>query len=302
MLYVETDPEGQIRATAFRQALEKLGWTVGRNLHIHYLWGIGDGEWTKAAAAELVRLSPDAVLANGGAAVRAVQQVTSTLPTVFIGTADPVADGIVRGLAQPGGNLTGFTVLQPSMGAKLLELLKEIAPGVTRVGVIMNDANTGSRQIFDNVNANAHRFGVDVIILPGRASADIEAIATRLGGETSHGLLVPPDPVTNTYRHLIVKMAALYRLPAVYALRTATLEGGLLSYGVDIPELFRQSASYVDRILRGEAPGDLPVQQPTKFELVINLKCPPRRRRPWTAGHSAGAPARLPAHSRSALR
>ena len=272
MLYVENDPEGQARATAFRQGLEKRGWTVGRDLQIDYHWGVGDGDWIRSAAAGLLTEAPDVILANGGAAARAVQQSTRTVPVVFIGGADPMADGLVQGLARPGGNLTGFTTLETSVGAKLLELLKDIAPRLTRIAVLINPDNPGSPRLSESAASAARKFAVDVVALPVRDSAEIEAAMARWGREPGVGLIVPPDPSTNTYRQLIVELASRYRIPAIHTLRAAAVDGALMSYGVDIPSLHREAASYVDRILKGEKPADLPVQQPTKFEFVINLK------------------------------
>ena len=272
MLYAENDPAGQLRANAFRQGLERLGWIAGRNLRIDYHWGIGDAGWIQSGIAQLLQLGPDLILANGGAVARVAQQATRTVPVIFLGTADPVADGFVRSLARPGGNLTGFTVLEPSMGAKLLELLKEIAPRITRVAVMINPDNPSGRRLHDAAAGAAQRFAVSVVVAPVREPGEIEAAMTKLAREPDYGLIVPPDPSTNTKRRLIIELAARHRLPAVYALRVASLDGGLLSYGVDLPELFRQAAVYADRILRGDKPADLPVQQPTKFELVINLK------------------------------
>jgi len=272
MLYAENDPEGQARALAFREGLEKRGWTVGRNLQIEFQWGVGDSEWLRSAIAQLLRLAPDVILANGPSALRAAQQATSTVPIIFIAGADPVLEGFVQSLAHPGGNLTGFSVLEPSVGAKLLELLKEIAPSVTRVAVMVNPDSTSSLHFAGSAAATASKFAVEVATVSVRDSAQIEAAIMQFGRESGRGIIIPPDPVTNTHRKLIVELAARYRVPAIYALRAATVEGGLISYGVDLVDLFRQAAVYVDRVLRGEKPSDLPVQQPTKFELVVNLK------------------------------
>jgi putative ABC transport system substrate-binding protein len=273
MTYPDNDPEGQIRARAFQRGLEKLGWTVGRNVEIAYHWGVGDGDWTRSAAAQLLKLAPDAVLANGGQAARVLQQATGTIPIVFIGGGgDPVAEGFVQSLARPGGNITGFTVLEPSLGAKLLELLVEIAPRLARVVVMVNPDNPSPVRLSASAASVAQKFAVEVVTVPIRGAADIEAAMTAGAHEPAFGLIIPADPTTNTHRKLIVELAARYGLPAIHALRAATVEGGLMSYGVDLPDLFRQAAAYVDRILRGERPADLPVQQPTRFELVINLK------------------------------
>ena len=272
MLYPENDPQGQLRATAFRQGLEKLGWTVGRNVQIDFQWGLGDTDWIQSAAAQLLQLAPDVILANGDAATKVVQQSTRTVPIIFIAGSDPVAEGLVQSLAHPGGNLTGFLVLEPSLGAKLLELLKEIAPSVARVAILFNPDNPGNQRLATWATAAAPKFAVDVVAAPLRKSTEIEEAMTQWGHDPTHGLIVLPDPSTNSHRKLIVELATRYRLPAIHALRAATVEGGLMSYGVDLPNLFQQAASYADRILKGEGPAVLPVQLPTKFELVINLK------------------------------
>jgi ABC-type uncharacterized transport system substrate-binding protein len=272
MGYQENDPAGQRRAIVFQEGLEKLGWAIGRNLQIHYKWGVGDSDWTQSAAVELVRLAPDVILANGGSAARPIQRATRSVPIILITGGDPVADGFVQSLAHPGGNITGFTVLESSVGAKLLELLKEIAPRTARVAVIINPSSPSSLRLSESASAAAQNLAVEVIVVPARQPDEIEAAITRLGRQSGNGLIVPPDPSTNTHRKLIVELAARHRLPTIYALRVATEEGGLMSYGVDLPDLFRQAATYADRILRGEKPADLPMQQPTRFELVVNLK------------------------------
>jgi ABC-type uncharacterized transport system substrate-binding protein len=271
MSYPENDPAGQARATAFRETLEKLGWAIDRNVHIDYRWGLGDADWMRSTVAQLLKAAPDVIVANGDPAARAAQKASRTVSVIFIAGSDPVSNGYVQSLAHPGGNLTGFTVLEPSLGAKLLELLKDIAPSITRVTVMFNLENPGNKQLFETVVATTN-FGVEVIAVPVSDSAEIEAAMANLRSQPNPGLVVLPDPKTNSYRKLIVELAARYRVPAIHALRTATVDGGLMSYGVDLPDLFRQAASYVDHILRGEKPANLPVQQPTKFELIINLK------------------------------
>jgi putative ABC transport system substrate-binding protein len=273
MLYPEGDPEGQRRATVFRQELERRGWTVGRTLQIDYQWGVGDSDWIRSAAAGLLTRTPDVILANGGSTIRPVQQVAhGAVSVVFIGVADPVAQGVVQSLSRPGGNFTGFMVLEPSLGAKLLELLKEIAPHVTRAAVMFNPDNPGSLQLSESAAAAARKYAIEVVAAPVRQPKEIEAAMTRIERARPDGLIVLPAPSTNTQRKLIVELAARHRLPVIHALRAAVADGALMSYGVSIPDLFRQAAGYVDRILKGEKPADLPVQQPTKFELVINLK------------------------------
>jgi putative ABC transport system substrate-binding protein len=272
MLYPENDPQGQLRVTSFRQGLEKLGWSVGRNVQIDFQWGLGDADWIRSAAAQLLRGAPDLILANGDAATRVVQQSTRTVPVIFIAGSDPVAEGLVQSLAHPAGNLTGFLVLEPSLGAKLLELLKEIAPSVGRIAILFNPDNPGNRRLASWATAAASKLAVDVVTAPLREPAEIEAAMTEWGHDPTYGLVVLPDPSTNSHRKLIVELAARHRLPTIHSSRAATADGGLMSYGVDLPNLFRQAATYADRILKGDKPADLPVQLPTKFELVINLK------------------------------
>ena len=201
-----------------------------------------------------------------------VQQSTRTVPILFIAGSDPVAEGLVDSLAHPGGNLTGFLVLEPSLGTKLLELLKEIAPSVARIAIVFNPDNPGNQRLASWAIAAAPKFAVDVMAAPLRNSTEIETAMEGWGRQLEHGLIVLPDPSTNSHRKLIIELAAHYRLPAIHALRAATTDGGLMSYGVDLLDLFRQAAAYVDRILKGDKPTDLPVQAPTKYELVINLK------------------------------
>jgi putative tryptophan/tyrosine transport system substrate-binding protein len=270
MLYPENDPEGQHRATALREGLQKLGWVVGRNLQIDFQWGFGDADWIRSAAERLLRLAPDVILANGTPAARTMQQASRTVPVVFIAGSDPVLDGLVPSLAHPGGNLTGLYVFEPSFGAKLLQLLKETAPHVARVAVLSNpDANPGSWVA--SAVAAAPKFAVEVLAVQLRNSNEIETAMTQWGREPNFGVIVVPDPATNAHRKLINELAARHRLPTIHALRAAAADGGLMSYGVDLPNMFRQAAAYADRILKGAKPADLPISLPTKFELVINL-------------------------------
>jgi ABC-type uncharacterized transport system substrate-binding protein len=270
MLYPENDSEGQLRATAFRQALQKLGWVVGRDVQIDIQWGFGDADWLRSAAAQLLRLAPDLIVANGTPAAKTMQQVSSTVPIIFIAGSDPVLDGLVLSQARPGSNLTGFYVFEPSMGGKLLELLREIAPNVTRVAILSNpDAHSASWSA-SALNV-ASRFAVEMVEARLRGSNEIEAAMARWGRDPNFGLIVVPDPAINAHRRLINELAARYRLPVIHALRSAAVDGGLISYGFDLPNVFRQAAVYADRILKGATPADLPVFQPTKFELVINL-------------------------------
>src|SRR4029077_3328703 len=219
--------------------------------------GLGDADWLRSAAAKLLQLSPDAILANGTPAAKTMQHASRTVPVIFIAGSDPVVDGLVPNLAHPGGNLTGFYVFEPSLGAKLLELLKEIAPRVTRVAIVSNpDANPASW--FASAVAAAPKFAVEVVSAPLRGSNEIETAMAQWGREPNFGLIVIPDPATNAHRKLINELAARYRLPVIPALSGAPVDGGLMSYGVDLPNVFRQTASYADRIFKGANPGDLP--------------------------------------------
>jgi putative ABC transport system substrate-binding protein len=271
MNYPESDPAGQLRARAFQHGLEERGWAVGRNLRIDYHWGSGDADWMRSAVEQLLRQTPDVIFANAYTAVRAAHLATRTVPVIFIGGGDPVALGWVQSLARPGGNLTGFTVLEPSLGPKMLELLKEIAPRVRRVVVMFNPNSVDNWQAVDAIAAA--KSAVEVVPTPVRGlPADIDAAMTKLGRDPNLGLIVVPEPGINSQRKLIIELAARHQLPAIHGLRAATADGALMSYGVDLPDLFRRAADYVDRILRGAKPADLPVQQPTKFELVINAR------------------------------
>ena len=273
MALAEDDPDSRPRVEAFQQGLERLGWTLGRNLRIDYHWAGGDLERTRAAVAELMRLPPDVILAEGTPNLRLLRQRTSSIPIVFTVVSEPVAAGFVASLAHPGGNITGFTNLEPSMGEKWLELLKEISPRVSRAALVFNpDTIPVSFQSSRSAQAAADKFAVEVVVAPVRDLAQIEAVMTRVGREQDGGLILPPDSFTAAHRKPIVELAARYRVPAVYCFRFFAAEGGLISYGIDLVDQFRRAAAYVDRILKGEKPANLPVQQPIKFELVINLK------------------------------
>jgi len=263
------NPEAQARITAFVQGLQKLGWTEGRNLQIEYRWGIGD---LQKAATELVALSPDVIFAISTQAVAALQRATRNVPIVFANVADPVSGGFVDSLAKPGGNITGFTNFDYGMGAKWLELLKEIAPYVTHVGVIRDPTVTSSTGLLAAIQSAARTLGLEVSPLGGRDAQDIERTVTEFAGGSNRGLIAIASPLSINNRDLIISLAARHRLPAVYAFRFSATDGGLISYGIDPDDQSRQAAGYVDRILKGEKPADLPVQSGTKYELVINLK------------------------------
>jgi putative ABC transport system substrate-binding protein len=272
MLYAESDPEGQARATAFRQGLERAGWAPGRTIAVDYLWGVFDANWTRSVTAELQRLAPDVIVVNSSTGLRAIEQATRTVPIVFVGVSEPVAQGFAASLAHPGGNMTGFSNLEPTLGAKWLDLLKSVAPHARRVAFIYNPGNPGAKVHLQTAQSAAKKFSVDVIDAPVHDLAEIEAVSTMLGREPGGALVIPPDPFSSTYRKQIAELAARDRLPSVSGVRSFAEVGGLLAYGVYIPELFRQAAAYVDRILRGEKPANLPIVQPTKFDLVVNLK------------------------------
>ena len=268
MLYPEDDPQGQLRAATFQRELEKFGWNVGSNVTINYHWGSGDADWVRSATAEILRQMPDVMLANGDAAAKAAQQATQSVPVIFISGGDPVGDRLVQSLPHPGGNLTGFAVMEASLGGKWLGMLKQVAPRIAQVVVLVNPDNATHQRILASLFATAPTFAVEVVAAPVHEAGDIEAAMRG----SDYGLIVPADPSTNSRRGLVIELAARHRIPAIYALRAATADGGLMSYGVDLPDVFRQAATYTDRILNGQKPADLPVQLPTKFELVINLK------------------------------
>ncbi|MGA8972779.1 MAG: ABC transporter substrate-binding protein [Pseudolabrys sp.] len=247
--------------------------TVGGNLQIEYRWDAGDPNSSQKAAAELAALSPDVILATGSPVVAALQLATRTVPIVFVNVADAVSAGFVASLAKPSGNITGFTNIEYSIGAKWLELLKEIAPGVTRVGVIRDPAATSSIGQFGAIQSVAPSFGVELSALGGRDASEIEHSVTEFARGSDCGLISVAIPLTVNNRNLIISLAARHRLPATYPFRFIAADGGLISYGPDNSiDPYRRAASYVDRILKGEKPADLPVQAPTKYELVINLK------------------------------
>src|SRR5262245_21197744 len=266
------DPESPVRLTAFVQALQELGWTDGRNVRIDTRWGSGDADRIRISVAELVALAPDVILAVGGTVVGPLLQATRTVPIVFTQTADPVGAGFVASLARPGGNATGFTLFEFGTSTKWLELLKEIAPGVTRAAVIRDAAIPAGVGQFAVIQAAASSFGVELRAVDARESGEIERAVTALARERHGGLIVTATAVAVAHRDQIVALAAQHKLPAVYFQRFFVNAGGLISYGPDSIDPHRRAAGYVDRILKGEKPADLPVQAPTKYELAINLK------------------------------
>ena len=270
--FAADDAVGQLRLTAFAQGLEQLGWSVGRNLRIDYRWGAADLDRYRRYAAELVALVPDVILAGGGSVVGPLLQVARNVPIVFVNAVDPVGAGFVDSLAQPGGHVTGFTLFEYGISAKWLELLKEIAPRVTRAAVIRNEAFPGGNAQFAVIQAAAPSFGVEVRPVGVHDAPEIERAVTAFARSSNGGLIVAAIPPLAVHRELIIALAARHRLPAVYSFRYYATSGGLISYGPDTTDPFRRAADYVDRILKGEKPADLPVQAPTKYELVINLK------------------------------
>jgi putative ABC transport system substrate-binding protein len=270
--FAADDAEGQARLTAFAQALQQAGWTLGQNLRLDYRWGDGKPDTMRKHAANLVELAPDVILANSSAAVSPLLQVTRTVPIVFAAVADPVGAGYVESLAQPGGNATGFTALEYQFAGKWLELIKEIAPRVTRLAVLRDSAIAAGPGQFGVLQAFAPSLGLELRPVDLREAREIERSISTFAQGSNGGLIVTGSPAATAHRNLIVALAARNRLPAVYYLPVFCAAGGLICYGVDFLDQFRRAAGYVDRILKGEKPSDLPVQAPTKYELVINLK------------------------------
>jgi putative ABC transport system substrate-binding protein len=266
------DPEGQARLAAFQQVLQQLGWSDGRNVRIDTRFGANDVDRDRRYAAELVALAPDVILAAGTPSVAALQKVTRSVPIVFVNVTDPVGAGFVDTLARPGGNTTGFMLFEYSSSGKWLELLKEIAPRMTRAAVLRDPANPAGSAQFAAIQAVARSLGVEVSPVGVRNAREIERAITAFAGTSNGGLIVTGSASQSVHHDLIIMLAARHKLPAVYSNRLNAIEGGLISYGPDRVDQYRRAASYVDRILKGEKPADLPVQAPTKFELVINLK------------------------------
>ena len=266
------DPVSQARMNAFVQALQQSGWTDGVNVRIDTRWAAADPERFRRYATELVALAPDVILASTSPSVAAVQQASHAVPIVFANVTDPVGQGFVESLARPGGNTTGFSVYEYGIGPKWLELLKEVAPGVQRVAVLRDAALVAGGGLLGAIQGVAPSFGVEVSPLGVRDASEIERGITGFADRSNGGLIVLASPLTAFHREPIIALAAKHRLPAVYPFRYFVGAGGLVSYGADATDLYRRAAGYVDRILKGEKPADLPVQAPTKYELVINLK------------------------------
>jgi putative tryptophan/tyrosine transport system substrate-binding protein len=267
------DREAQARVTALKQGLQELGWTDGRNIQIEIRFTGADADRIRAYAAELVALAPDVIVSHTTAAIRALRQTTSSIPIVMAAINDPVEQGVVSSLAHPGGNITGFTFMDFQMVGKWLEMLKEAAPGVSRAVLIFNPDTSPHFYVYvGSFKAVSRSTAVEVTAAPVRSTTEVEEALAKLGHDLGGGLIVASDAFTLAHLQLFIRLAQQHRVPAVYAWRTAVAQGALMSYGPDPYDLFRRSASYVDRIFKGAKPADLPVQQPTKFELAINLK------------------------------
>ena len=266
------DSDAQNRLTAFQRTLQQLGWTEGRNVRIDQRWSTSDAETMRRNAADLIALGPDVILANGSASIGPLLQITRTVPIVFVTVADPDGAGYVNSLARPGGNATGFVLYEFGIGAKWLELLKEIAPRVTRAGVIRDASISAGVGQFAAIQSVAPSFGVELTPVNVSDATEIERAVADFARVPNGGLIVTGGPLAIMHRNLIATLAARHKLPTVYFRRIMVASGGLISYGPDLIEHFRQAAGYVDRVLKGEKPADLPVQAPTKYELVINLK------------------------------
>jgi len=270
----ESGQEAQARIGAFRQGLQRLGWTEGRNVHIDYRYTLGEADRIRMLANEIVALQPDVILFSTGGVTATLQRETETIPIVFVVVPDPVGSGLVESLTRPGGNITGFINNEPSIAGKWVKLLKEIAPHVRRMSLIYNPlASFGNTSPYiDYFEAAARVLGVEPIATPVRNTAEIESTITALGRDSGVGLIVSSDSFLFIHRGLAISVAARHNVPTIYFARLMVSEGGLISYGIDAVDLYRRAAPYVDRILKGEKPADLPVQAPVKFELVVNLK------------------------------
>jgi len=272
MLFAEDDPAAKTRIAAFIEGLQQLGWTVGRNVEINIRWGASDAVRTRRYAAELVALAPDVVLAGASEATAALREVTRTVPIVFVGVTDPVGAGYVASLARPEGNVTGLAYVEYGMGGKWLELLKEIAPRVTRAAVLRDPTLPAGIGLLGAIQSAAPSFGVETSPVDVRDASEIERVIGDFARKPNGGLIVATSPAAVVNRKVIINVAANHRLPAIYFLKDFVEDGGLISYGANIVDQYGRAAGYVDRILKGEKPADLPVQAPTKFETVVNLK------------------------------
>jgi putative ABC transport system substrate-binding protein len=267
-----TDLVFQARLSAFLQGLQQLGWTDGRNVQLEYRWAAGNSDETRRYAMELVALAPDVILASGSAPVGALQEATRSVPIVFATAADPVGAGFVDSLSRPGGNITGFAIFEYAIGGKWLELLKEISPRITRVAVLRDRAVAAGSGQFGAIQTVSPSFSMEVSPVNLHDASEIERAVMAFARPQNGGLIVTASPLAQLHRALIISLAARHKLPAVYFERFFVADGGLISYGADFLDQYRRAAGYVDRILKGGNPADLPVQAPTKFELAVNLK------------------------------
>jgi putative ABC transport system substrate-binding protein len=269
----EDDPEGQARAAAFRQGLQALGWTEGKNLRIDWHWTAGDVGRIRGAVAELARDAPDIIVANGRVTLSEAMQVIPSIPIIFVLVNDPVGQGFISSLARPGSNVTGFTFFEYAMFGKSLELLKKVAPAVVHVGFMFNpDMSAYYGQFLPAFETDARQYSIKLTVARVGTEAEIDAAIAKLAAAAGGGLIVAPDAYTLVHRDLFVRSTAQHRIPAIYSYRQLIKEGGLMSYGPETSDIFRRSASYVDRILKGANPAELPAQAPAKFEFGINLK------------------------------
>jgi putative ABC transport system substrate-binding protein len=272
MPFTQDDPEDRARVSALQGGLKQLGWVDGQNLRAEYRWYGGDADRARVLAKELVEPQPELIVAGATPAALALRQETRTIPIVFVPATDPVGQGLAEGLARPGGNATGLSLFEFSVGTKLLEALTQIAPRVARVAVVYNPETAVFGPYLQSIGDAAATFRLQLIPAPVHGAAEIEAAMAALARAPGGGLLCLPDIFLNVHRELIVTLAAHHNLPAVYAFRFFAVGGGLMSYGVDVADLYRRAASYIDRILKGGKPAEMPVQSPDKYELVINLK------------------------------
>jgi putative ABC transport system substrate-binding protein len=272
MTSADSDPEAQTWMAAFKEGLQRLGWVQDRNIRIDARWGASDYDRLRSYAAELLGMSPDVIFAGATPALVALQRETRSLPIVFAQVSDPVKLGLVASLAQPGGNITGFAIFEHAIAGKWLELLKDTAPGRTRMAVLFDPNNPASAPYVQAVEAGAPSFGVQLTLAEVRSRDEIERAINAFAQQPNGALIVVPNILTILHRDLIIALAARHGLPAVYPYRFFASSGGFISYGVDLADQYRQAATYVDRILKGAKPGDLPVQLANKFELVVNLK------------------------------
>jgi putative ABC transport system substrate-binding protein len=272
MAYAEADPEGQARLSALRNRLHKLGWTEGSSVQIDVRWAAGKSDRMRAEAIELVNMPVDVITANSTPLIAVLKALTQTIPIVFAQVADPVGSGFVTSYARPTGNITGFTDFDPSIAGKWMEILKEVVPYVSQVTVLMDGKQSNHRAFFNVIETTAPALKMQISASRVSNEVEIEQAIVALAGQRDRGLIVLPGPVNNTLRDSIIKLVARYRLPAIYPLKYYAIDGGLLCYGIDQVDQWSNAASYVDRILKGEKPADLPVQAPTKYELAINVK------------------------------